>query len=176
MPGNKIGYEARKRNTSQQAHTQVQTLPTLQPLIRQPGEGISIAGSPEDPTAITLTGKETGGAFFLINAYSSVPNVGPPLHVHTREDEAWYILEGEYEFRIGDNLVSASPGMTIFGPRNIPHTFHTTGSGHWHVLIMVTPAELEDFFITMGQRIRQNELTPEGLKKLARQYGISFLD
>ncbi|EFH88587.1 cupin domain-containing protein [Ktedonobacter racemifer] len=176
MPDNKIGYEARKRNASQQAHTQVQTLPALQPLIRQPGEGISIAGSPEDPTAITLTGKETGGAFFLINAYSSVPNVGPPLHVHTREDETWYILEGNYEFRIGDNLVSASPGMTIFGPRNIPHTFHTTGSGHGHILILVTPAGLEDFFITMGQRIRQNALTPEGLEKLARQYGVSFLD
>ena len=175
MQDNKPGFEARKRDTGKQAHTQVQTLPVLQPLIRQPGEGISIAGSPEDPTAITLTGKETGGAFFLINVYSSVPNVGPPLHVHTREDETWHILEGEYEFRIGDELLAAGPGATIFGPRNIPHTFHTTGSGHGHILIMVTPAGLEDFFITMGQRMRQNELTPEGLEKLARHYGISFL-
>ena len=63
---------------------------------------------------------------------------GPPtLHVHHSDDEAWHILEGELTFRYGDRVETAGPGMTVFVPAGVAHTY-TAGDGSRY-LIVLTP-------------------------------------
>ena len=70
-----------------------------------------------------LAGSEdTGGRFGLIEAVSRKGSE-PPRHVHHREDEAWYVLEGEISFYIGDETRRATPGSFVFAPRDVPHSF-----------------------------------------------------
>jgi mannose-6-phosphate isomerase-like protein (cupin superfamily) len=64
----------------------------------------------------------TGGALGLIEA-SFYRGFGPPLHVHRREDEAFYVLEGEIRFRQGEEEFVGGPGTWVWGPRGVPHTF-----------------------------------------------------
>src|SRR5919201_2706303 len=71
--------------------------------------------------------EETGGAYALSEIRVS-PGNGPPPHVHSRDDEAFFVLEGEINFQIGDETIVANPGSFLQVPRNIPHTFKNCGS------------------------------------------------
>jgi quercetin dioxygenase-like cupin family protein len=75
-----------------------------------------------DTLTIKVSGEETNGEFAIIHEVSP-PQGGPPLHVHHREDEAFYVLDGEYEVQFGDRTIPAVPGSFIFAPRDIPHAF-----------------------------------------------------
>jgi len=70
-----------------------------------------------------LAGSEaTEGQFALIEMLAR-KGTEPPRHVHHREDEAFYVLEGEITFYIGDETYVATPGTFVFAPRGIPHSF-----------------------------------------------------
>jgi quercetin dioxygenase-like cupin family protein len=69
----------------------------------------------------------------------------PPLHVHHREDEAFYVLEGEYRVYVGDSVTAASPGTWVWGPRDIPHGYQVDSARGRH-LSLVLPAGFEEFF------------------------------
>jgi quercetin dioxygenase-like cupin family protein len=71
---------------------------------------------------ILADSEETGGRFGLVEAVSR-KGTEPPRHVHHREDEAWYVLEGEISFYIGDETHRATPGTFVFAPRGVPHSF-----------------------------------------------------
>lgn len=93
---------------------------------------------------IKLSGKQTEGRFSLIEVlYPS--GVEVPLHIHTREDELFHILEGTISYRVGVSRIEAGPGHTIFAPRNIPHGFTGTSPGASRYLIAYSPAGFEDF-------------------------------
>ncbi len=77
---------------------------------------------------------------------TAAPAGGPPPHVHTNEDEAFFILEGEMEFVLGDQIVPAPVGSFIWAPRNVVHQFRNVGSTPARMITLVTPANLEDFF------------------------------
>ena len=67
-------------------------------------------------------GRQTGGVYTLHEIRVS-PNNGPPAHIHSREDESFFVLEGELDFQIGDEKITAQPGTFIQGPRGIAHSF-----------------------------------------------------
>jgi quercetin dioxygenase-like cupin family protein len=70
-----------------------------------------------------LAGSEdTGGRFALIEILAR-KGAEPPRHVHTHEDEAFYVLEGEITFYVGDETCRATPGTFVFLPRGVPHSF-----------------------------------------------------
>ncbi len=66
------------------------------------------------------------------------PRFIAPLHVHHRDDEAWYVLEGSLRFRLGDREVEASAGSAVFGPRGVRHTFWNPGPGPARYLLIMT--------------------------------------
>jgi quercetin dioxygenase-like cupin family protein len=78
----------------------------------------------------------TGGALGLVEARFPA-GFGPPLHVHHREDEALYVLDGQLRCRRGDTEFTAGPGELIFGPRELPHTFKA-GPGGARALVLMT--------------------------------------
>lgn len=90
------------------------------PRIVPPGEGKVLQVLGETYT-FKAVGEETGGAYALVEI-ATPPQLGPPLHVHRREDEGFYVLAGEYAIQVGDRRITATSGSFAFLPRNIPHT------------------------------------------------------
>ena len=142
------------------------------------GEGRSIWVFGDHYT-IKASGKDTGGAFAMIEAIVPSGN-GPPPHIHSREDEAFYVLEGELQFNADGNSFSATSGAWVTLAKGSLHFFKNTGSKPARMLILVTPAGLEDFFLEIGRKTVEGESvapTPEDLQKFretARKYGIEI--
>ena len=90
-------------------------------------------------------GEQTDGAYGLIETAND-PSTGVPLHVHEREDETWFVLEGEYTFEVGGQTFRAGPGDYVFGPRHVPHSYANRTEAVARALIMVTPAGFEGFW------------------------------
>ena len=137
------------------------------------GEGrkLSVVG---DTITIKLRGADTGGAYSVIEELTP-PQGGPPLHVHRREDETFFVLEGEFEFSIGARAVRASPGTTLFGPRGIPHTFKNVGGKNARILVVISPPGFEKFFEEVHELSQQGPPGPDRLLPLARKYELEIL-
>ena len=103
-----------------------------QPVVLAPGEGahLDVLG---DLITLLVSGKQTNGAFTVLSE-TSPPGGGTPLHTHHKEDEALYVLEGEYEIQCGDQTVRAGPGSFVFAPREIPHKLTNVSTGPSTVL------------------------------------------
>ncbi len=86
-----------------------------------------------------ISGKDSDGDIFAFESTRLV-NGGPPLHYHYTQDEWFYILEGEFIFKIGDENFTAKAGDSLFGPRMIPHAFSKTNTGPARMLIIFQPA------------------------------------
>jgi len=135
-----------------------------------------------DVYRILATGEQTGGAYALSEA-RVLPGGGPPPHIHRREDEAFFVLEGEITFTLGDRKVVAKPGAFIQGPRGISHAFKNESHAPARMLILVTPSGFDKFLAEMAQPVASFEspptpVTPEEIQKLlaiAPKYGIEIL-
>ena len=90
------------------------------------------------------TGEDTQGRFALIEAVTRKGNVPPP-HIHRREDEIFYILEGEMTASVGKQTIKGTPGTLVFMPRDVAHSFEIH-SDQLRMLILLTPAGLEGYF------------------------------
>lgn len=98
---------------------------------------------------------------------------GPPIHFHTREDEVFYVLEGELVFLIDDRQVVAKAGTTIYLRRGTRHAYQNFGDSPARLLIAVTPAGLDRFFVELSARTR-NAAMPDltVLEELDIKYGL----
>ena len=107
---------------------------------------------------------------------------GSPLHVHHREDEWFYVLEGALTFWVGGEVVEARAGSFIYGPRDIPHTF-VVSSPQARFLLVTEPAGFENFMRAMGQPASTPTIPPPAeppsdlapLVAAAAEYGIEIL-
>ena len=88
--------------------------------------------------------EDTGGAYALIEG--TVVGGGPPPHIHTTEEEAFYVLEGELNVLVGERTVTATAGAFVLVPRGTVHTFSTAGTASAKLLILISPAGFEQFF------------------------------
>lgn len=98
---------------------------------------------------LKASAETTQGAFSLIEQVAPV-GFAPPLHIHHAEDEAFYILEGEITFFVGDQALPEVSGSYIYLPRDIPHAFYVGGSSPARLLQWTFPAGLEKFFVELG--------------------------
>jgi quercetin dioxygenase-like cupin family protein len=92
----------------------------------EPGEGDAFSAV-GDVYRNLASSRQTGGVYTL-HEIRVAPNNGPPPHIHPREDEFFFVLEGEVEFQIGDETITARPGTFIQGPRGIAHSFKNTNA------------------------------------------------
>jgi len=105
------------------------------------GDAFSAAGDVYRNLAL---GRQTGGVYTLHEIRVS-PNNGPPPHIHSREDESFFVVEGEVDFQVGDEKITAQPGTFIQGPRGIAHSFKNNTQLPARMLVFVTPAGFENF-------------------------------
>ena len=129
------------------------------------------------------TSDQTGGAYSLFEV-ASQPGPGPPLHVQHREDEAFWVLSGEYEFLIEGRTTRTSAGSLIYVPRGNLHAHKNVGEEPGRMLVTHTPGGLhERFFEEVGEEAldRRELQVPERPESLARTreiaagYGIEIL-
>jgi quercetin dioxygenase-like cupin family protein len=128
------------------------------------------------------TAEETRGQFALIEATARKGNV-PPRHVHHREEETFYVLEGEMNATVGDHTFKARPGTLVCLPRDVAHSF-TIDSEQLRTLILFTPAGLEGFFKEFSVPAPAMTLPPanepaytevQRMLEAAPRYGLEFL-
>lgn len=108
------------------------------------------------------TGEETGGRFALVEEVfrKGVTSVAP-MHVHSREEESFYVVEGEMTFYVGDEVIPAPAGTLVVMPRGVPHAYQIV-SDEARVLNLITPAGFEGMFRELGEPARELAVPPPG--------------
>ena len=127
---------------------------------------------------IVVDGDQTGGAYAVAEDRSS-PGFGPPPHLHTHEDEAFYVIEGEYLFGSGEGEVRAGPGAFIHAPKGHLHWWRNVGEGPGRHLEIFVPAGLERMFEEIGEPVSDRDGAPPPpdparLLEVAPRYGVEF--
>lgn len=84
------------------------------------------------------------GGYVILEDHTE-PQCGPPLHRHSREDEAFYILDGDYLFKVDGLQFTASAGSSATAPRGTAHTFQNIGTKTGRMLVLAQPAGVESF-------------------------------
>jgi mannose-6-phosphate isomerase-like protein (cupin superfamily) len=107
---------------------------------------------------IRATAADTDGQMTIVEM-TEPPGAQAPLHVHHREDEGFWILEGGATFEVGDTTIEARAGDYLFGPRDIPHRY-TVGDSGCRMLFICTPAGFEDLVMAMSEPAGSRTLPP----------------
>jgi quercetin dioxygenase-like cupin family protein len=126
-----------------------------------------------------ITGKilseDTNGEYAVIIT-KTPPNGGPPKHLHTHEDELFFVLQGSYEFRFGDTIVKAKQGDMVHLPKGTPHSFKNIDTLMGITMNTITPGGFETFFADISSLSKQNLLHKKQMDSLANKYGIRFME
>ena len=159
-------------NQNQSNHNQVKYLPA--------GAGPAYCG-PGDRVTFLITGAETGGAFFMAEVSVS-PGGGPPPHVHSREDESFYLQRGTLAVKVGDKALNISAGDFVHMPRGTVHSFKNVGEETARLLMVATPAGLENYFAEVffpsADIADVSQIAPAVIgraMKAAHKYGLELL-
>jgi mannose-6-phosphate isomerase-like protein (cupin superfamily) len=125
-----------------------------------PGEGTALPLPFGGSVTIKAETRNTNGSMTVLE-FVHPPKAGPAMHNHLREDEVWYVLEGDYRFKVGDAMFRVSAGGMAFGPRGTPHGFQNIGEASGRLLVIATPSGVERFFEQCA------ELLPDSLDREA---------
>ena len=137
--------------------------------------------------SICLSGADTGGKYCLLEV-SLAPGIGVPRHTHTREDEGYYVLSGELEVIVGEEVFILKAGDTLMAPRDIPHQLRNSGNSENQYLLIFSPSGFEEFLKVTAVPAPDNAVAPterqlrvddpsiaiQNVHQLAADYGIQF--
>jgi quercetin dioxygenase-like cupin family protein len=151
------------------------------PVFRPTGTAPAVWG-PGDLYSLLATGEETNNAFFQFEAI--VPEGGgPPPHIHSREDESFYIVSGRLEILLGDKTYQAKRGDFVYIPRGTVHSFKNVGGDTAVQLVTFVPSGMERFFREVFPEVKDRNAAPppvteELIKRMneaAPKYGLEFV-
>jgi quercetin dioxygenase-like cupin family protein len=152
-----------------------------QEVVMKPGRGSSywVLG---DLYTFKAVGEDTGNAYALVEIVVQPQNATPP-HIHSREDEAFYIQEGELEFQLGEQTIVATAGTFVHSPKGQLHRYANIGSKPAKTLCWVMPAGFEKFFAEVGVPVTEPLTTPpaispaviEKVMATAPKYGLEII-
>ena len=121
-----------------------------------------------------IDGSEAAERFSLVEHPMSPRALAAPLHLHTREDEYSFVLQGRMGALLGDEVVKAGPGDLVFKPRNQWHTFWNAGDEPCRILEIISPAGFELFFAELVDMGGVTQADPEALAQLSERYGLQM--
>jgi mannose-6-phosphate isomerase-like protein (cupin superfamily) len=122
-----------------------------------------------------IDGDQTEGRFSLIEHPIAPRALAAPTHVHEREDEYSFVLEGRVGFQLGDEVLVAGPGELVFKPRGIPHAFWNAGDEPARLLELISPAGFENYFRELGPLLAGGGPPDfEALGELQARYSLSM--
>jgi quercetin dioxygenase-like cupin family protein len=144
----------------------------LGPLDNRSAEALNILGQ---PALVKLAGADTNDAVAVLHV--TAPKLsGPPLHRHSREDEWFYVLDGEITFEVDGKRFEATAGVSAFAPRGTVHTFQNFHDEGAHMIVMVTPAGLDRFFVDLtAQNKGLDQPDFQQVEQLMQSYGLDLM-
>jgi len=158
----------------------VSLAPVLAPIALNAGEGEALwfVGV----LATIKSSSETTAGRVAVIEHLAARGSGSPLHVHHNEDEWFYVIEGELTFWVGGQVIAATAGSFVYGPRDIPHTF-IVSSEQARCLLVTEPAGFENFLRALAEPAQQLVIPPPAteppdiarMAALAAGYGIEIL-
>jgi quercetin dioxygenase-like cupin family protein len=142
------------------------------------GKHIAIVG---DINTILAFKEDTGGTYSFIEA-KVFPGGGPIPHIQTREHEGFYVVEGQIIFYVDEQRIEAKPGTFVNIPPNVLHSFKNETNENAKLIIVLSPAGLEQFFVDTGLEVSNNSVKPppltdeqiQKLVSLASKYGMEI--
>ncbi len=145
----------------------------------QPNDDHKVIYGAGDEYHYLATGKETDGQYFA-NVSVVPPGGGLPPHIQTREEELFYILEGEITFYAEGKTTLAGPGTFLNVPKGVRHRFRNESDEDAKMIILFSPAGLEEMFDEMGANEASYKEHPKGvlyaLNKVGAKYGVQFFE
>jgi len=121
---------------------------------------------------VKVSGKDNENACVIFDTLRPA-KVGPRLHLHVDCDEWFFVREGEFKFKAGDETLRLRAGDSLLVPRNVPHAFVKTSEGTARLIVMHQPAgTMEEYFRTAAQ---QSSQSPEARTKFAEKHGMRIL-
>jgi quercetin dioxygenase-like cupin family protein len=138
------------------------------------GEGRSIKVLPGETVTFKATSADTDGAYTLIEVIDE-PQAGPPMHLHRREDEAFYVLEGTFAFQVGDRALTATAGCFITAPKGVPHSYKNIGTTPARMLTLFVPAGIENFFEDLSKLTAAGTLDIDSIVAVSAKQGIEVV-
>jgi mannose-6-phosphate isomerase-like protein (cupin superfamily) len=146
--------------------------PLLQPAIVTPKQALSIKPFGLDMDVI-LTTEATGGITSVIVAWHK-PGEGPPDHVHFKQEELLFIIEGLYEVIVGDEPAKAGPGSIVFIPRNVVHRFKNVGGTIGRMLGWSMPGGQDNYLKAISELAAGDGFTSEKVTEISKMFDTHF--
>jgi mannose-6-phosphate isomerase-like protein (cupin superfamily) len=122
---------------------------------------------------VRTTANDSGGTITVLE--EGPPMLDTPLHVHSKEDELFYVMEGEHMVTRGDEELRLGPGEAIFLPREVPHAQRRVVPGEGRQLVICTPGGFEQFFRDLAEADQEGRLGPEAYAAASEKAGITWL-
>ena len=138
-------------------------------LERDEGERLSFSGA---EFLVKASAETTGGAFSIVE---EIDPLDTQRHVHEREDELFFVLEGEHVFEVGEEEHFAGPGAIVFAPRGIPHAQRRVVPRTGRTLTMASPAGFEGFFRELSAAEADDSIEPDVYARVSQKYGVTWL-
>lgn len=117
--------------------------------------------------SIKVNGQQSDGVMTVIE-FEAPPGFGPPPHIHHKEDELFYVLEGEVSFWCDGVSESYGPGGVAYLPKGLPHRFEVSASGGARVLQITAPAQFDEFVKEFGEYLGEADLPEPTEPDIAR--------
>jgi mannose-6-phosphate isomerase-like protein (cupin superfamily) len=134
------------------------------------GERLRFSGA---EVVVRASAETTGGAFTILEEVSPLDT---PLHMHEKEDEVFYVLEGDHVIQVAEEEFHLGPGGLAFGPRRVPHAQRRVVPRTGRILIMTSPAGFEGFFRELAEAETEGTIGPAVYAGVSERYGITWLD
>jgi mannose-6-phosphate isomerase-like protein (cupin superfamily) len=129
------------------------------------------------PWQVLADSTRTGGQLVVGEARLPPHTSGPSLHVHTREDESAYVVEGTLTVAVGEEMFEATPGEFVWLPRNVPHTFANRSSTPVRVVGAIVPGGLEGMFAEQAEYFASLTGPPDeaAIAEIGARYGVTVV-
>jgi quercetin dioxygenase-like cupin family protein len=145
------------------------------PVIVQPSTGTELHAF-GNVLSVMLRGEQTGNTISIM-LETTPPGGGPPLHIHSREEEIFFVAEGRISYCVNGKWTEVGPGGVIYLPRGMEHCYKNIGSSpgrHW---IITLPSGFEDFFASCADEFaKENGPQEDRIFEIHREFGIELLD
>ena len=144
--------------------------PDREAVLVGPGEGRSFMGG----LKCRIPSTSTGGAYCAFEVVT-LPGQGVPPHVHSREDELYYILEGQLEIQCGQRRFQVEAGAMAVLPRGIPHAFRNTADTLSRALTVFIPGGFDEFVAELRQLPPEDAADEKKRDVIREKYGIRLV-